>query len=287
MSKVRKHLDKIFNKIDSIAKKGKDNIFEYYKYIDDLIERGEYGDFEQVLSMFYDIDISDSIDVQFVKNNTWKEILFQTNSTFATRLKKMYDSKNVYQISYNIYQSFGTSSILLGKIKEIDHYPSASKFLVQNRDFAKLTKEKNTYLEVLKYRPRETGEVFGLSFSGNNKIYDVTLSSPSTVIDSVSQAYTVSITSDVSREWIISNIQENGFRINSGSMSSFTQSVSWIATENIVVIINDNNESLSYDQNLLVNYTSAIDFLLESNPILLNGYWDDLGYWDDTLFWTD
>jgi len=40
MSKeVRKQVDKIYKKIDLLAKKGKDNVFEYYKYIDELVAK--------------------------------------------------------------------------------------------------------------------------------------------------------------------------------------------------------------------------------------------------------
>lgn len=99
----RKKLEKIFNKIDSLAGKGKDNINEYYKYIDELILKGDYGAFQEVLYLFYDIDIVEAPDVQFVKNNTWDEIMFQTKSTFLKKLSRLYKQRGVYQQSYDIY----------------------------------------------------------------------------------------------------------------------------------------------------------------------------------------
>lgn len=152
MSKeVRKRLEKIYTKIDIIAKKGKDNVFEYYKYIDELISNGQYSDFEQVLFYYYDVDIVDTIDVSIVKKNTWKPILFQTNSSFSTKLKKMYDGKSVYQISNNIYTT-GTASlsILLGQINEVDIYPEDAKYLIENKNYAKLMDSRKIFLEVYK-----------------------------------------------------------------------------------------------------------------------------------------
>lgn len=148
---VRKKQAKIFNKVDSIAKKGRDNVFEYYKYIDELIDKGDYGDFEQVLFYYYGIEIVDVIDVSLVKKNTWKKILFNTNSSFSTKLKKIYDTNNVYQISTNIYTT-GTSSmsLLLGQISEYDVYPDDPKFYTENRDLAKLTNTKKIYLSISK-----------------------------------------------------------------------------------------------------------------------------------------
>ena len=37
MNPTRKKLEKIYNQIDKIATKGKDNILEYTRYIDELI----------------------------------------------------------------------------------------------------------------------------------------------------------------------------------------------------------------------------------------------------------
>jgi len=151
MSKERKKLEKIYNKINSIAVKGKDNVFEYYKYIDELIDKGEYGYLEQVLAYYYKLEIIDAIDVSLVKKNTWKPILFNTNTSFSTKLKKMYDTKNVYQISSNIYTTgLSSSSILLGKINEIDTYSTDSKYLQDNKDLAKLQGSRIILLDVYK-----------------------------------------------------------------------------------------------------------------------------------------
>lgn len=152
MSKeVRKQVDKIYKKIDLLAKKGKDNVFEYYKYIDELVVKGEYSNFELALYYNYNIDTNDYMDVEQVKRKTWKEILFQTNTSFMDKLKKMYDSKNVYQISSNIYTtSLTSSSVQLGQIYEVDQYSQDAKYLIENKEFAKLMGSRKIFLDVVK-----------------------------------------------------------------------------------------------------------------------------------------
>lgn len=152
MSKeIRKRLNKMYNQIDKLAKKGKDNIFEYYKFIDSTIDKGEFSDFEQCLFYYYKIDIVDTKDMKVMKKNTWKEILFQTNTSFQTKLKKIYDTKGVYQMSFDVYAlTQGTySNVLLGQIKEVDVYTSDSQALIENREFAKLMNTRKTFLDVI------------------------------------------------------------------------------------------------------------------------------------------
>lgn len=103
MNQDKKKIEKIFNKIDKLATKGKDQIQEYYKLIDELIDKGEYSYLEQCLSKFYEIEASSFSNVVDIKTKTWNDILFLTNSSFSKKLKKLYDSKNVYQIAFDIH----------------------------------------------------------------------------------------------------------------------------------------------------------------------------------------
>jgi len=101
MDKVYKRkLEKIFNRVGKIASKGKDNVQEYFNLIDEMIEGGNYGAFIEVLDIFYDIDVIGEIDVNIVKTNTWKEILFQTKTPFLQKLSLLYKQREVYQ-QYN------------------------------------------------------------------------------------------------------------------------------------------------------------------------------------------
>lgn len=104
-SLYQKKLDKIYKKIDNIALKGKENFMEYYKYIEELVEKGDYDPFVQCLYYFYKIDVSDVKYLDDVKKTTWDKVLFQTDASFLKRLKFLYDQKKVYQTSYNIFSS--------------------------------------------------------------------------------------------------------------------------------------------------------------------------------------
>jgi hypothetical protein len=102
-SLYKKKLAKIFNQVDKIATKGKDNFIEYYKYIDELVAKSDYAAFEQALYYFYQIDISTYQYLNDVKKKTWDEVLFQTKSDFLKKLSKIYKEKDVYQISYDVF----------------------------------------------------------------------------------------------------------------------------------------------------------------------------------------
>ena len=102
-SLYKRKLAKIFNRVDKIATKGKDNFIEYYKYIDELVAKSDYAAFEQSLYYFYQIDISNYQYLGDVKKKTWDEILFQTKSDFLKKLSKIYKERNVHQISYDVF----------------------------------------------------------------------------------------------------------------------------------------------------------------------------------------
>ena len=103
MDLYKRKLAKIFNQVDKIATKGKDNFIEYYKYIDELVAKSDYAAFEQALYYFYQIDISTYQYLNDVKKKTWDEVLFQTKSDFLKKLSKIYKEKDVYQISYDVF----------------------------------------------------------------------------------------------------------------------------------------------------------------------------------------
>jgi hypothetical protein len=103
MNSNRKKIDKIYSQIDKIALKGKDNYLEYCQYIDDSIEKSDYDNLLQCLYYNYYIDIEKLITVDDVKNKTWNQIRILTNLTLAKKIKKLYDNKNVYQTSFDMW----------------------------------------------------------------------------------------------------------------------------------------------------------------------------------------
>lgn len=144
----RKKLEKIYNKIDKIASKGKDNQLEYYKYIDELISKGDYSAFEEVLLIYYQLDVSDEKDVSSYKRESWNIICLSTKPVFLTKLSKLYKQKGIYQYAFDIYND--NTGELLGQIKEKEVLSNNTKYLIKNEKFARLMGEKKTFLEVKK-----------------------------------------------------------------------------------------------------------------------------------------
>ena len=115
MSPDKKKIQKIFNQIDKLAVKGKEQIHEYNKLIDDLISKGDYNYFELTLFYSYKIDIADYKSIADVKKKTWEEVLFQTNTSVSKKIKKVLDTKGVYQMSFNIYSdSINNLNVTIG-----------------------------------------------------------------------------------------------------------------------------------------------------------------------------
>jgi cellobiose-specific phosphotransferase system component IIB len=120
---IKKQIDKIYQKIDKIAKKGQDNFQEYYDYVDDVILKGNYALYTQALYIKYDFDYSKYFSTDIIKEKSWPLILIKTNSKFQDDLHQLFDDNDIYQIGPKIY--YGTSSTYLGSIREDDVYISS------------------------------------------------------------------------------------------------------------------------------------------------------------------
>lgn len=144
----RKRLEKIYNKIDKIASKGRDNQIEYYKYIDELIDKGDYSAFEEVLLIYYELDVNRKRDVDSYKKQSWEIICQKTKSSFLSNLSKLYKKKGIYQSSFDIFND--NTGQLIGQIKEKEVLSDDAEFYIKNQQYARLIGEKKTYLEVKK-----------------------------------------------------------------------------------------------------------------------------------------
>lgn len=112
-SEYEKKLGKIFIRVEKIALKGKGNFLDYYKLVDEMVDKGDYNSLEQSLYYYYGIDCAEYSDVESLKKKSWQEILFQTESPFLIKLKKLLDKNNVYQLSYDIYSNDMNTNISL------------------------------------------------------------------------------------------------------------------------------------------------------------------------------
>ena len=148
MDLYKRKLNKIKRKIDSIAKIGMDNILEYYKYIDELINKGDYSDFQQVLELEYKIDTHEYRSILEMREDSYKMIVEQTKSDFLQKITKLYKDNGVYQQGFDIY-SDETGSII-GSIKEITEKTNFFDYYSKNKQYARLIGEYVTFLEVSK-----------------------------------------------------------------------------------------------------------------------------------------
>lgn len=148
MSPDRKKIQKIFDQINKLAIKGKDNVIEYYKLIDELIQKGEYNYLELTLYYGYFIDINIYQTIEDMRKNTWSEIVFQTNSSLSKKIKRVLDDNDVYQVSFKFYKS--DDNQYLGDVLEFDKLSEDSKYYFLNKEYAKLIGTRVTYLEVNK-----------------------------------------------------------------------------------------------------------------------------------------
>jgi hypothetical protein len=103
-------IDKIYAKIDKIAKKGNDNYMEYHIYVDDLVKKGKYSFYKECIEYNYEYDIS-FMDIPSAKKESWKKILFRTNTTFQDFKTRLLKSKGMYQLGLFYYKEIPQTSI--------------------------------------------------------------------------------------------------------------------------------------------------------------------------------
>ena len=118
----RKKVTKIFGQINKVAQKGKDNILEYQRLIDEIVGKGDYSHLEICLSDHYNLDATKYRTTEELKAKTWKHILFETDSSFITGLKKIYKANSIYQQGYEI-RSDKSDYTLLTVAGGLEHYP--------------------------------------------------------------------------------------------------------------------------------------------------------------------
>jgi hypothetical protein len=121
-------VNKIYKKIDSITKLGKDGYFDYSTYEDSLVSDSKYGFFEMALMKRYFIDITTFLSVNDMKKKTYPKLLFYQYNNDAVNIKAMYDKYRVYQVGFNIYST--DSNVLLGQIKEVSRFDTSNTVLI-------------------------------------------------------------------------------------------------------------------------------------------------------------
>lgn len=111
---MTKTMIKILKDIDGIAKKGPDYYIDYTDYIDKLFEENKLFELENAFIKKY--GIKEGSDYKSKK--IYGSIMMQTKSKLQESLKKLFDSKGVYFVTINVYNS--SDNTFLGSIKEIE-----------------------------------------------------------------------------------------------------------------------------------------------------------------------
>lgn len=114
----RSEFNKVYTKLSKIAQKGTDGKFEYYEYIDELIDNGRYSLLEDVMNDKFRIDIKRYQSIQIFKHKTFDIVRQNVNSSFQVELKKLFDAQSVYNVGFHFFNK--TNNHYLGDIKEIE-----------------------------------------------------------------------------------------------------------------------------------------------------------------------
>ncbi len=114
----RAEYKKIYNRIQKVAQKGTDGTSEFYQLIDEIIDSGQYDILQNLLYEKYKILAIRYKSIRDLKRESFPIIRRQTNSIFQTELKKLIDSKNLYQVGFYYFDK--TTNKYLGDIRELE-----------------------------------------------------------------------------------------------------------------------------------------------------------------------
>jgi hypothetical protein len=118
MTPYRKEFNKIYTKINKLAQKGTDYVFDYFSYIDEIIASGKFQILEDVMLTKYEIAIKSFLSVDSFKRFSFKEIRRQSNLVTAESIQKTLKQKSVYLVGYHLFDE--DSNHYLGDLKEIE-----------------------------------------------------------------------------------------------------------------------------------------------------------------------
>lgn len=114
----RKDIKRIYNKIDSILRKGKTSKYQYLSFINECISNGEYNILQDVLVVHYNIDARKYTSTDEMGRKTFQLLLDTTIPSDTKKLKTLFDKNKVYSIGYHFFDS--TNSRYLGDIIEVE-----------------------------------------------------------------------------------------------------------------------------------------------------------------------
>jgi hypothetical protein len=118
MNPRRREFDKLYTKINKLAQKGPEYVFDYYNLIDEIIIVGQFSILEDIMIDKYGIPIRNFPSIQDFKEFSFTEIRKYVNSNSAELIQKLMTQKSVYQVGYYLFDK--NSNHYLGDIREVE-----------------------------------------------------------------------------------------------------------------------------------------------------------------------
>jgi hypothetical protein len=171
MTSYNKKINQIYDRVRTLSQGGQENIFEYFRYIDEIVAVGDYRAFEDMMTKYYKFDISQSGTIYQIKQDTWAVAKVSSNSVQAENLEDLFNTKGVYRQGMDVYLISDNTS--LGSIQEFDSVDHANRYYDLNVRYSQLAKMRHTGLDVITYHPNPTqsfvvnNELSNLSYDSN------------------------------------------------------------------------------------------------------------------------
>ena len=253
-------IDKLYQKIDKIAKVGRDNYINYHIFVDELVKSSKYSLWVETLEIKYDIDVL-NFDLPKAKKESWNKILPKTLSIFQELHKKLFKDKSIYQVGPYFYKQLPRAKVTIVDTKGsgaeldpviVDGYINSVRIIKPGYGYS--ASASVTFI----------GGIISASASVQviaSKIYSVVISASGSnynkdpklgTIDEI-EVYNKPIPSGATRE-LYQQLSENKTIQLVATIDGATQSATFSFCDS----------EKTFDKNLNSLYSSAVDYLLTS-----------------------
>lgn len=118
MNQYRKDIKKLYDRIVKIVSRGETFMRNYFDLIDEVIFYNQSILLEDVMYTKFGIDTKVYGTLEDLKRDTFKKVAFELQTSPNIQLKKLFDSKNVYVLGSQFFDS--ETNKYLGDIKVFD-----------------------------------------------------------------------------------------------------------------------------------------------------------------------
>ncbi len=258
---VKKDIDRIYQRIDKIAKGGRDNYLEYYEFVDDCVRDSRYALLEQTIYYKYKHQELNTRSVKEFKDKSWFIILEGTLPKLQTDKSKLFKDNKIYNVGVNYFLELDQTSA-----KIID---SIGKGAILS---TKVVNGSLVQIDVINsgigYSTASSVEILG-GYGNTASGYPIVRAG---------KIYQINIISDGgnnhNKEYLLGKIFEENYYIdgiNDIVTSDDYQKViknkkTFLTVEKVgitqSVVFNDWDITSSYDRNVMILYNKAVNYLI-------------------------